>query len=674
MIITGEFDGAESELAELISNPDTQEIGHRLLGTVAFRERRFSDARDHFLRVRELTESDSPVLVALVCLCDLGEGQWESAARQLRQLELRAGEMSQEEQASLQSLLGPESRRSLLLARCLLETGQPDEAAPLLESLESTEYRADARVLRIRELTRSGKPDEARSLIGQARKDDPESLALVLVEIGFVEDEQSRDAAERVLHEWVRQHPDNVRAGLVMAEWFRLEGKLEDADRLLSRMRVRHPGARDVWLLNARVLMDARDNRAIDELMQQMATNPAVADFEPLARAQWKLYESGMDAAADALRQVDPTLRRSVDWKSTSALVALGRGEIGQAVDLYGEALRFTQTRQSVGNDFVVSLARLLDQSESADSLAAGMTRLRERYPHEPSLILAELMLAARRKDYAAAHAYLAELEQHDSVPGRPGFWKAWLLVSSGDHNGALKVLQGVLSESPDHVQARLLAARIKLKRHGNATEAQAYLDGLSALALREPEVALLRFEVLRRVGQSSAAARTLIDLIEQQPRLPEPWLRLADYYAATGHRPSGIQVLERASGQVPANDDIEYALVDLLLREGRIAAARERAKEFLSDESEATKLTRMVEVFLSAGDLDGAELWMSSLRKARVSPQRVEFLETLLLQDRARAEQDQQRREELLQVVRHRLEQLVLHNSDNVAVINNLA
>jgi len=101
-----------------------------------------------------------------------------------------------------------------------------------------------------------------------------------------------------------------------------------------------------------------------------------------------------------------------------------------------------------------------------------------------------------------------AFLERHVEREPDPRLEEAESLVQQGDTDGAVVVLQQVLTDDPKHLQARLRCARLILDA-GDLDGARGVLDAVPVESAREPELlrlkALLEFQGLVEPSHSDA-------------------------------------------------------------------------------------------------------------------------------------------------------------------------
>jgi tetratricopeptide (TPR) repeat protein len=188
----------------------------------------------------------------------------------------------------------------------------------------------------------------------------------------------------------------------------------------------------------------------------------------------------------------------------------------------------------------------------------------------------------------------------------------AAVLFSEGEIASACTHIQSSLSKRPDHMAARLLAARIA-RAVKDFDGALSHLDRLIAAAPHR-EAFIEKARTLDQAGLQPAAREAWRAILAVIPDHPEATARLGRLAFDDGDPAAARRLLERAvAGQAPAAVWFDLGLVrqDLGDHAGAAAAYRE-ALEIRPDYAEAA--LNLGTVLQDKGDLDGA---MAAYRNA---------------------------------------------------------
>ncbi|RZS33014.1 tetratricopeptide repeat protein [Corticibacter populi] len=129
-------------------------------------------------------------------------------------------------------------------------------------------------------------------------------------------------------------------------------------------------------------------------------------------------------------------------------------------------------------------------------------------------------------------------------------------------------------AQTAQHVQiAQWLA-------NGQAEQALAAAEAGIAEFPRDPQLQFLKANAESALGRQGDAEKTLTDLTQQYPELPEPWNNLAAIRAGQGRLEEARSLLEEALRSNPNYAQAHANLADVLLRlaDGHLQTAQELA------------------------------------------------------------------------------------------------
>jgi len=676
LIVQGNFEEANVSIEQLLSHQATAPTGHLLAGFVAFRQGEFDAARDHLVENEEAGH-ESLLGSVLLCVCSFNAHEWTNTLQHLDSVEKQLAGSLPLHRNWANRFLGETSKRQLLNGFCLAQTGNDKQAEELLARLENTKEQSPARLIRASLLKKNGRNREAITLLQTARRDDPENVSIVvaLAELWAANGEQR--AAELALESFIDSHPEDVVPRLALARLLSDDGaQLEKVLELLADVRRRVPETPQAWTLAATILLKSRNNFALDDLLRQMKRQKEVAHLTPLIAAYSALQRAGLDDAALALSEADSELRQTDQWMMLSANVALAKGDTGQSLDLFSQAMQSRKANPRAEQGFLQTLAAAV-QNGSSEVTRKKVAVIRKKWPNEPAVILASLVLAAKAEDFAAAAAEVEYLRKRDTDKGRPAFWSATILSAQGRMRDALGALDPVLSDATLNnedrtLPARMLAAKIELFRDKPA----AALQHLGSRKTDEPfEATLLRAEVLRRLARAEDAAIDLEQLVTRATDFVRGWLMLSRVYedVTTDDGPArAVQALERGLSDLPGDDALEDRMFTILLKQDKIARTQMLADGIFRESPRAETALRMAGLFLDASLSEKADTWLA--RASETSTEQtsslLRFLEATSLQKQGEAANS----ETMLRQAETAYEKLLAEDPTNLGALNNLA
>lgn len=318
----------------------------------------------------------------------------------------------------------------------------------------------------------------------------------------------------------------------------------------------------------AKLLDQGRADLALPELKAAAAI--LTSDPRPrllIARAQRELGNDGaailaLKEAVELSRSGDPGLKKQL----ADALRA--DGHLDQAISLLVEL----RDAGNLSDREVLQLARL--QSRVGDTTAAFKTleEVQRKNPDDPDAKVTE----------------------------------AEILLASGDEKHidfAVKILERLVTESPQHPQTRAVRAR-RLLGLGEVEQAAAELAALPEEALQQPELAELNADVLAAQERFEDADSTLGRLLEERPRDPELLARLAEVKLNLGAVSTADMLVEQALGVRPKNARSLYMRGRIMEAQGELGRAQEYYGQALeSDRMFAPALGRSWKIHQHQGE-----------------------------------------------------------------------
>ncbi len=192
-----------------------------------------------------------------------------------------------------------------------------------------------------------------------------------------------------------------------------------------------------------------------------------------------------------------------------------------------------------------------------------------------PTALLERLQQAYRAGDRSVALVLADSVIQQ--APAWPdGYvWKGALLRELGQLRAAEAVLRQALRRRSDHVEARLLLARV-VQQQGRWQEALGqYHQALRWATGTLRAAAWLQLgHIYRELGQFDSAAVGFRKALARDSTLAEAWDGLRQVYELEGRLPEALAAARRAHRRAPDDPDYRLALGALLVRLGHMDEA----------------------------------------------------------------------------------------------------
>jgi tetratricopeptide (TPR) repeat protein len=305
------------------------------------------------------------------------------------------------------------------------------------------------------------------------------------------------------------------------------QGRAPEAEKKVTEVLRQHPKHRDALLLKARMLLKAKNYDAALPVLK------AAAD-------------------ADQAHAVEPIMLQ--------ANVYLSRGQLGEARDIYKEALRLAPQ----STEAQLALSKLYAATgENKDAMDLALSAVRQD-PFNPDahLNLEQRMFAQGDLEGATRQIRLLQDKFGPSAPVQ--IEAAALYAARKDFKSARAALERALAISPDSLNA---------------------LEGLVALDL---------------AGQDRAAARARVEArLKQAPREGQTWFLAAQLYGVVGELARQEEALKKTIELTPSNFRAYTMLGRLYGFQGRIADARRQFEAWSAREPRSVAAKTMVGLLL---------------------------------------------------------------------------
>ena len=494
------------------------------------------------------------------------------------------------------------------VAEMLARAGRPDEAVPYAEqALARAPEDTDLRVF-LGTLHRLRRDVEAAEAVLRRPDGTPIDTDAALLLYGLYADSGRDEDALRVARWMVRADPTNLRSYFALARAYEKLDRHADAEQALRRALVQHPESLAVYSALARGRRQRGDREG------EIAIYREVLRFQPRHHATLVALADaylGLERWDDARRTLEEIERAYPD--DLRSIVRLGYLDLEQN-DYEAAAARFEKALADNPEQHEVHYLLGLVQRR-AGRLAEAQASFERVPPEHERWSDARLQIAAlkeRQEDYRGA---LAEAEAvRARAPSRQlDLYVASLRAKSGDFDGAVAFLQGLLDEQPGDEEL-LYNLGVVYGEAGQRDEALAYMRRVLAVNPDHPgALNYLGYSLAERGEQLDEAERMITRAIEQRPddgyitdSLGWVYYMRAKQMLDAGRVEDGRALLERAirelerAAQLTGGDPVisEHLGDAYLLLEDRVRALRfyEEAVHLDPRESEQPNLREKLE------------------------------------------------------------------------------
>jgi tetratricopeptide (TPR) repeat protein len=526
------------------------------------------------------------------------------------------------------------------------------------ELIEGERFKSDvaAQVVAARFRLLTGDPASAQDRIQYALKNlpggstHPEALLTAaqfeLDAVRGPEDAARVTTARNYLRQAFDAHPENVRVGVQLAEVLDRLGDRDGAKRVLGRTADHLGEPTDAMFLVTDRLLDLGDTHRAARLIEVVGRDQDLKLMEVYFRGRLAVLKGDWVAARELLTKADraaPGFNRK-DMKEYQKKLKTALGHCYQAIGNPDRQLQYFEAAAEIDLTFVQAMIGKADaltklgEVEKALPLyralvaekGYGLTRYR------PTLVRLELLATLKTAEGERAwKSFEDALGPPDARTAEIHLYHAEALAASGNHAGAVKLLDGIAARSPDYPAVWLALARIKY--NGKAEPTLAELDAVMKAAggdSPERRVARALLVVGRQRRPTADEFRKLADGADgfDPKTLPKFWAGLGEAAswavtlqttpeAVKAMQAVAIDFVQKATAADPRDLNSRAALLDLGLAAGRKDVADRALAEIAAIEGPNGPLGTLGRI---AAELPSADRNPDRIRELRAEAERV--------------------------------------------------
>jgi len=358
--------------------------------------------------------------------------------------------------------------------------------------------------------------DQALKVANEAIDEEPKNVDALSLKAAVLYKQKDSDAAVRTAEQALEIEPGNTGASTVLAATKYAQGDLQGALKILDTIRPDNKNDLGVMFLELNIFDRLGDVAQVEKVLRRLVE---IYPQQPAFRAQlvrFLIANKRPDDAEKELRAVVAADPNDVTAE-LNLVVLLGqikgataaREELTKRIDAGGQifpyqlALAKIDASQGHFDDGEKLLKKLVNDSKSADDIAAARITLAEMY--------------MSRNNTSAAEPLINAILQADSRNISGLALRASLHISRGQNDDAIADLRSALNDQPQSPE--LLANLAVAYEHTGAIELaeKAFADATKA-SRYAPNVGLNYVAFLRRRGLGAQADGVVADLANRNP------------------------------------------------------------------------------------------------------------------------------------------------------------
>ena len=369
--------------------------------------------------------------------------------------------------------------------------------------------------------------------------------------------------------------PDNVEVQLKTTSMLALAGQFEDAKTRVERVLAKDPRNVPAQILLGNVLAGLKDlGGAISQIEEAIQIEPTRgASYTNLGIL--RLAQGNRDAARAAFDKAIDVDPKSVQARLALAIFLLQTGEAGPAEQALQSALAI-DPKDAMSNRAMAALYLVTKRQPEAERYLKALV---EAVPSpETSFMLVDYYVAMKRD--AEAKDVLLPLTKQTATAADADVRLAQIEYTT-DRPGATARLDGVLTRSPQHVQALVTKARWLLAE-GKRDEALARAQAATKAAPDNPTAHYVLGLAQAQLKDNVSAVASFNEVLRLNPRVAAAQLQLSRLQLAQGATAEAVQLAESALRNAPGSAEAKLTLAGGLLAQRDVARADPLIDELL--------------------------------------------------------------------------------------------
>lgn len=575
----GEFEKAESILQELLEeNPDSQSASV-MLGMVNLRQGDLASA-EPLLSGNVDVETANPDLIRATVLAQAEAGKVEQALNTLEQalevrpnepvllsiyglLALETPEHQEDGYLALQKALAQDPHRGrlrLALARHHFQQGEREQGMAQLRSAFNYQP-ADWPVTNVymNQLFADGDLEELAEAVAELKATAPKAPETELFEAQYQFRNDQQSAAIEKMRRLTQSNPGFARGHGVLAQMLVETNRPKEALKALEQVIALEPDNDSAYKAGVQIAATNDVGVKPTEWLGSLASSYPETTPNATGLQAMVLREQGnLDAAAELLENYSGEQTNYIRQTKglvyrDQALASLQRGDTKTARNQLMQALELFPNSKSLNLDLV----RLELAANNYQQAKVLVEDLRNRYPDDPELTLAQAQVAGAEKGPASAYQTLRAAWNEQP---KPELANALISLAREEDPQAVPQLLEEWKAIAPNSRERLLLVAEHHQRDGNMLEARNLYETLLTQNENDP-IALNNLAWLLKDSDLDRATELANKAVEQQPNSPA----ILDTYGwllhLQGNSQEAVAYLERAHELAPDAEEIEQNL-----------------------------------------------------------------------------------------------------------------
>lgn len=391
-----------------------------------------------------------------------------------------------------------------------------------------------------------------------------------LVLIRFTEQTKGREAARAEIEAFIAAGHNTLRLSSLLAGYDFEEGRREEA---ITAVEALVAGAepsderRRVQVLLARFMQQANNEVGARAIIEEVLTQDTTMVPALEMRAGWLIEEDRADEAVSELRRALDQEPEDVSVMTLMAQAHLRNGNRALAGDLL--ALAASTSNYAPGE--TLRYASFLSRDDKHLQAEEALLNALRRAPGNTEILIALGNTYVAMQDWPRADQVVATLRRSDSSEVLAAADTIHLRVLAGQQGEeeAMQFLEQLAQSDQDTATSANVALVQARARAGDFEGASRIVEQLLAESPDNIGVRLLAAAVDSAAGKIAEAEEEYQAIVAEQPQLTDVWMQLLRLQSRDGRRDEAIETLDQALAAVPGAPSLLWAKASLLEQQG---------------------------------------------------------------------------------------------------------